>query len=188
MSYVNKVYKDRPHNDIAFEDEDWADLVSPSERGHGRPDCKPGTKDHRELTHRDAPNQHPISAIEGLVEAVNSKIPEGSVSVEETSEGLALTIGQTTVLLYGTGTIRQILINGVPLPVDQLGNVNITELPGVDVSNSLITIEDPQSTTTVTVEELATRILEQIATIESKIEELEETKIIFRTWPGLQGD
>ncbi len=108
--------------------------------------------------------------------------------MEETSEGIALTIGQTTVLLYGTGTIRQILINGVPLPVDQLGNVNITELPGVDVSNSLITIEDPQSTTTVTVEELATRILEQIATIESKIEELEETKIIFRTWPGLQGD
>ena len=37
-----------------------------------------GTADHRELTHRSDPNQHPISAITGLQEeldGINAKIP-----------------------------------------------------------------------------------------------------------------
>ena len=35
-----------------------------------------GTSDHRELNHRDAENQHPITAIEGLAEALDDKVDE----------------------------------------------------------------------------------------------------------------
>lgn len=43
-----------------------------------------GTGDHTELTNRDAPNQHPISAVTGLEDALDGKQPAGDYLTEET--------------------------------------------------------------------------------------------------------
>lgn len=50
--------------------------VSSGGEAPGPPDPGPvtGVSDHRQLTHRDAERQHPISAIDGLLDVVN-KIP-----------------------------------------------------------------------------------------------------------------
>lgn len=42
-----------------------------------------GTGDHTELTNRDAPNQHPISAVTGLEDALDGKQPSGDYLTEE---------------------------------------------------------------------------------------------------------
>lgn len=39
-----------------------------------------GTSDHRELLHRDADNQHPISAITGLQDEIDGKLNDGDVA------------------------------------------------------------------------------------------------------------
>lgn len=43
-----------------------------------------GTADHRQLEHRDAANQHPISAVEGLTDALAGKQPVGNYLTSET--------------------------------------------------------------------------------------------------------
>lgn len=38
-----------------------------------------GSKDHRELEHRDADDQHPMSAITGLEKSLEKKVEEGEI-------------------------------------------------------------------------------------------------------------
>lgn len=47
-----------------------------------------GVSDHRKLNHRDAEDQHPISAITGLEEELNKKYekPEGGIGIEDVEE------------------------------------------------------------------------------------------------------
>lgn len=199
MSYVNKVYENRPYKDVAFEDEDWADLVSPSQRkSSGKFQDE---KDHRELTHRDAEKQHPIEAIDGLVEALKGKISDGDVHAEKTSEGTLLTIGSTSVMIYdGVNGISSISVNGKVLPIVG-GNVNITTddiADGMDISNSIVKIQKEEADTTIPVSKLVELIMSEIGTIKDSVSETSskldalgtklDNKIIFKIWPGLQGD
>lgn len=178
MSYVKR----NGIIDTVYEDEDWAELVSPSQRVVG-PVSHRGDKDHRNLTHRDAPEQHPIEAIAGLVEALASKVSSDSVKAERTSEGTLLTIGDATVMIYdGDDGIKSITINGKPLPVygDSV-NINTAE---IDVSDSIITIEGEHSSTTTTVSRIVSLILQEISDMKEKVNDIPE--IVFRTWPGMQ--
>lgn len=206
MSYVNKKYSGHGLKDTVYEDEDWAELVSPTQRGVGPIDPSTNPKDHRNLTHRNAPDQHPIESITGLVEALASKVDNDSISAERTSEGTVITIGDNVIVIYDnpdTGNISSISINGKPLPVDDLGNVNINT-HDLDVTNSKIVIEDEQSSTVTTVGEIVKLILDELGDVTSSVITLQEglsdarmeieklsnnmPKIIFRTWPGLQGE
>lgn len=46
-----------------------------------------GTTDHNQLTNRDAENQHPISAITGLEDALNNKQPKGNYLTQDDLSG-----------------------------------------------------------------------------------------------------
>ena len=203
MSYVNKKYSG---HDTVYEDEDWAELVSPTQRGVGPVDPAKNPKDHRNLTHRNAPDQHSIGAITGLVEALASKVDNDSISAERTSEGTVITIGDNVIVIYDnpdTGNISSISIDGKPLPIDDLGNVNI-DTHELNVTNSQVVIEDEQSTTVTTVGEIVKLILDELGDVKSSVLTLQEgmsevrmeveqlaqdmPRIIFRTWPGLQGE
>ena len=160
-------------------------------------------RDHRNLSHRNAPAQHSIEAIEGLVQALAAKVDNDSISAERTSEGTVITIGDNVIVIYdnpSTGNISSISIDGKPLPIDSLGNVNI-DTHELNITNAIIVIEDEQSTTITTAGEIVKLILNELGDIkssitnlqvnlETQIEELAQDmpKIIFRTWPGLQGE
>lgn len=79
-----------------FEDEDWAELSTPKK---GPINIPADLKDHRQLNHRDSPNQHTINAIAGLVEALASKLTNDDVKVEKTSEGTVFTVGDKSVTI-----------------------------------------------------------------------------------------
>lgn len=186
MSYVNKKYDGHALKDTTFEDEDWAELVSPSERRAKALDPSKDPKDHRNLTHRDAPNQHPIEAIEGLsnelnklVEGLASKVSNDSISAERTSEGLLITIGDHTIIIYDnpdTDAIQAITVNDILIPVDEFGTARIST-DGMNISGGLVRVETSEYDSLVPISTIITRLLEAMA---------EVPQIIFRTWPGLQ--
>lgn len=120
-----------------------------------------------------------MDAIEGLVEALASKVSNESVSAERSSEGLIITIGDKTIIIYDnpeTGIINSITINGNIVPVDDFGNAHIST-DGVDISGSVVRIENSESVSVVPLQSIIERILEEISDV---------PQIIFRTWPGLQ--
>lgn len=54
-------------------------LVEVAASGPRGPKGEPGTSDHRDLTHRDAADQHPMEAIAGLSAALSGKVGVGDV-------------------------------------------------------------------------------------------------------------
>ena len=175
-----KVNKDisKHLKDNIFEDEDWAEITTPKK---GPSNIPASAKDHRQLNHRDAPKQHPMTAIDGLVEALKEKISDSDVTIEKTSEGTILTIGSHTIIIYGDGNrIESISVNGKPIPIVK-GNVDINTA-GVDVSKSTIKLESSESSAVVELSSIIQLILNEIETIRQDVPE-----IIFRIWPGMQG-
>ena len=141
-----------------------------------------------------------------MVEALASKVDNDSISAERTSEGTVITIGDNVIVIYDnpdTGNISSISIDGKPLPIDDLGNVNI-DTHELNVTNSQVVIEDEQSTTVTTVGEIVKLILDELGDVKSSVLTIQEgmsevrmeveqlaqdmPRIIFRTWPGLQGE
>ena len=68
---------------------------------------KEDIKDHRNLTHKDAPNQHDIQAITGLQEALDSKLNIEDVYLLDTSEGTTVVIGDTSFTIFESGYIEE---------------------------------------------------------------------------------
>ena len=137
---------------------------------------EPGSnpKDHRGLTHKDAPDQHPIRAITGLIEELAKKVDNDSISAERTSEGTVITIGDNVIVIYDNpdiGIINSITINGNLVPIDAYGNANI-DTSTIDVSNSIVRIETSEASTVTTVGAILDIILREIS---------EMPRIIFRT-------
>lgn len=77
-------------------DQDGNTLTINGEAGGG------GTGDHRELTNRDAANQHPISAIDGLQTALNGKQPVGDYALRSDIPSVPTALSQ----LSGDSTHR----------------------------------------------------------------------------------
>lgn len=82
------------------------------------PKGDPGTTDHRELSNRNAADQHPISAIEGLAEALGAIIPTASETVlGGIMVGANLKIDENGVLSVDTATlidyIDTVILGGV---------------------------------------------------------------------------
>lgn len=63
----------------ARQDHEWTEIIG----GGG------GTSDHRQLSNRDAANQHPISAITGLQSALDDKQPSGDYATTQELDELA---------------------------------------------------------------------------------------------------
>lgn len=77
------VYGDNKMESLYIQ-ENWDDNCIVSGGGGGE-----GTNDHRQLTNRDATNQHPINSITGLQNALDGKQPSGDYALTEELDALA---------------------------------------------------------------------------------------------------
>lgn len=73
--------------------------------GEGTPITEVTVNDHRILKHRDAPDQHPISAITGLKNILDTKLDENDVArVAITGNFSDLNMDKVVVIDCGTST------------------------------------------------------------------------------------
>lgn len=100
--------------------------------GSGVGDSGSGTSDHRQLGHRDAANQHPMSAITGLPEALAGKgtysKPASGIPKSDLAEDVKASLGNADSALqehqslaaYRTASAQDVIDNGLQGQIDAL--------------------------------------------------------------------